>query len=95
MRGRGINVRADLLGINVNEILLEEAGRLGYNIDDTFKLNPINSRVSKIKAANMLKLHDKALLEILGFNLEEKSKQDQALIKSLLKSIRERLKKIC
>ena len=95
MRGRGINVRADLLGINVNEILLEEAGRLGYNIDDTFKLNPINSRVSKIKAANMLKLHDKALLEILGFKLEEKSKQDQALIKSLLKSIRERLKKIC
>ena len=95
MRGRSINVRADLLGINVNEILLEEAGKLGYNIDEIFKLSPINSRVSPIKAANMLKLHNKALLELLGFKIEEKSKQDQALTKSLLESIRERLKKIC
>lgn len=95
MRNRYINVRADLLGVNVNQILLEEASRLGYNTESTFTLNPINSRVSSVKAGNMMKLHDKALLEALGFKFDEDSKEQRDIVKSLLKSIRERLSDIC
>lgn len=95
VRGRKITVSSQMLGTNLNYMVLESARRLGYDIGNAFTLDPVNSRISSVRAANMLKMRDDALLEALGFRKKSEFANDSEKVSTLVESIRRRLEEIC
>ena len=94
-RGRKVTVSSQMLGTNLNYMVLESARRLGYDIGNAFTLDPVNSRISSVRAANMLKMKDDALLEALGFKKKSEFANDSEKVSTLVESIRRRLEQIC